>query len=264
LLSGIVGSLAGWRFAIVTTAAGTLVGTLICILLLQEDRGVSAADAGKRLRLHVLQEKPAVLMMFAYGAHMWEQYGMRAWMAAFLSTAFLEYGYSKTAAAGYGASLTAVIVAAGGFSTCLAGFLSDRMGRTKTASAIMMVSASFSVTFGWLLGLPPIILVVVGVAYSFFVVAETPILSTGLTELVPSHSVGAAMGFQTLIGFLAATASPTVFGWVLDWAGPGQSATRTAWAVAFGILGAGALIGPVALAIVRHLPGSEKMADGKR
>jgi hypothetical protein len=47
LLSGIVGSLAGWRFAIVTTAAGTLVGTLLCLALLQGDRGVMAGDAGK-------------------------------------------------------------------------------------------------------------------------------------------------------------------------------------------------------------------------
>jgi len=263
LLSGIVGSMAGWRFAIVTTAVGTLVGTLLCLTLLQDDRGVAAGDAAKRLRLEVLREKPALLMILAYAAHMWEQYGMRAWMAAFLTASFMGAGYGKAEAAGFGAGLTAVIVAAGGFSTCLAGILSDRMGRARTASSIMLVSAAFSLGFGWLLGFSPIVVVLIGIAYSFFVVAETPVLSTGLTELAPPHAVGAAMGFQTLIGFLAATASPTVFGWVLDWTTPPQVNVPVRWGWAFGMLGLGALVGPIALTIVRRLPGSERMAAGK-
>jgi MFS family permease len=184
-------------------------------------------------------------------------------MAAFLAMSFLQSGYDKIRAAGLGASLTAIIVAAGGFSTCIAGVLSDRIGRTRTASTIMIISATFSLGFGWLLGLPPVILVVVGIAYSFFVVAETPVLSTGLTELAPPHAVGAAMGFQTLVGFLAATASPTVFGWVLDRTNPGQGDGPTNWGWAFLVLGLGALVGPLALSIVRRLPGSDRMADGK-
>jgi MFS family permease len=263
LLSGIIGSMAGWRFAIVTTAAGTLVGTLLCLILLQDDRGVAAGDAARRLRLEVLRDKPALLMMLAYGGHMWEQYGMRAWMAAYLTASFMRAGYVKTEASGFGAGLTAVIVAAGGFSTCIAGILSDRMGRTRTASTIMLISAAFSLGFGWMLGLPPMMLVLAGVVYSFFVVAETPVLSTGLTELAPPHAVGAAMGFQTLIGFIAATASPTVFGWVLDWTNPTQGNMPSQWGWAFGILGLGALVGPMALSVVRRLPGSEKMAAGK-
>jgi MFS family permease len=71
------------------------------------------------------------------------------------------------------------------------------------------------------------------------------------------------MGFQTLIGFIAATASPTVFGWVLDWTNPTQGNMPFQWGWAFGILGLGALVGPVALTVVRRLPGSEKMAAGK-
>lgn len=258
LLSGIVGGLAGWRMAIVTTAAGTLVGTLLCLVLLQDDRGVAVADPSKRLRLEVLQSRPALLLMVAYAGHMWEQYGMRAWMPAFLTASLLGVGYGRALASGYAASLTAIIVSAGGFSTCLAGILSDRMGRTRTATCIMLVSAGFSLGFGWLLGLPPALLVVIGVTYHFFVVAETPVLSTGLTELVPANSVGAAMGFQTLFGFLAATASPAMFGWVLDRGGSGS------WGWAFGILGLGALVGPACLTVVRHLPESSRMANGKR
>jgi MFS family permease len=159
--------------------------------------------------------------------------------------------------------LTALIVAAGGFSTCIAGVLSDRMGRARTASTIMLISAAFSMGFGWLVGLPPALLVLAGVAYSFFVVAETPILSAGLTELAPPHSVGAAMGFQTLIGFLAATASPTVFGWILDTTNPGQGSAPTTWGWAFVVLGLGALVGPMALSIVRRFPESGRMAAGK-
>jgi MFS family permease len=268
LLSGMVGSVAGWRFAIITTAAGTLVGMLLCVPILQDDRGIPATEPGRRLRLEVLRNQPAMLLIVAYAAHMWEQYGMRAWMAAFLAASFLQIGYSKAEATGYGASLTAIIVAAGGFATSLAGILSDRIGRTRTASGIMLISAVFSLGFGWLIGLPPLVLVLVGLLYSFFVVAETPVLSTGLTELAPAHSLGAAMGFQTLIGFIAASASPTIFGWVLDrtnptLAGP-QAGPPQVWGWAFAMLGVGALVGPGALAIVRRLPASAQMAGGKR
>jgi MFS family permease len=268
LLSGLVGSLAGWRLAIVTTAAGTLVGTLLCAWVLQDDRGVAAADAGRRIRLEVVRNRPALLMVLAYATHMWEQYGMRAWMAAFLAASFVQTGYSKAEAVGYGATLTAIIVAVGGFATGLAGIASDRIGRTRTASAIMLISAGFSLTFGWLLGRSLVLLVLCGLAYSFFVVAESPVLSTGLTELVPHSSLGAAMGFQTLIGFLAAIASPAVFGWVLDWTNPVAAGTQGGvpgiWGWAFGMLGLVALVGPVALTIVRRLPASARMANGKR
>ena len=267
LLSGLVGSVAGWRFAIFTTAAGTLVGTLLCLAILQEDRGVTRQDAGGHLRREVLRNRPALLLILAYAAHMWEQYGMRAWMAAFLAASFVHIGYSKGEATGYGASLTAIIVAVGGFATGLAGMLSDRIGRTRTATAIMLLSAGCSLGFGWLMGLSPVVLVLAGVAYSFFVVAESPVLSTGLTELVPSRCVGAAMGLQTLVGFVAATASPAVFGWVLDLSNPartsGPGGMPLVWGWAFGVLGVGALVGPLALAIARRLPTSAKMAGGK-
>ncbi len=267
LLSGLVGSVAGWRLAIVTTATGTLVGTLLCRTVLQEDRAITAMDAGRRLRLEVLRNKPALLMIVAYAAHMWEQYGMRAWMAAFLAASFLQTGYSNAQGTGYGAGLAAVIVAAGGIATGLAGSLSDRMGRIRTASAIMLISAACSLGFGWLMGLSPAVLVLAGLVYSFFVVADSPVLSTGLTELVPPHSVGAAMGVQTLVGFLAATASPAIFGWVLDWTNSNPTGAEggilLTWGWAFAILGLGALIGPAALAIVRRLPESAKMAAGK-
>lgn len=264
LVAGLVGGVAGWRAAIVTTSAGTLVGLLLCLVLLQDDRGVAAGDAAKRLRLEILKNKSALLMMVAYAAHMWEQYGMRAWMPAFLMVSLVGSGFGKAQATGYAASLTAIIVAAGGFSTCLAGMLSDRLGRTRTASIIMLVSAAFSIGFGWLLALPPYALVIIGIAYSFFVVAETPVLSAGLTELVPTTSVGAAMGFQTLIGFVAATASPAVFGWILDATNVEDMASPRVWGWAYTVLGLGALVGPISLAIVRRLPESAKMAAGKR
>ncbi len=76
------------------------------------------------------------------------------------------------------------------------------------------------------------------------------------------------MGFQTLIGFIGATASPTVFGLILDKTNATLSSAQggmpTVWGWAFGILGLGALIGPAVLVVVRRLPASAQMAGGKR
>lgn len=52
---------------------------------------------------------------------------------------------------------------------------------------------------------------------------------------------------RSVIGFGAGVVSPFVFGWALDLAGGGKSATDAfAWGIAWTTLGLGALLGPVA------------------
>ncbi|MBI4391882.1 MAG: MFS transporter, partial [candidate division NC10 bacterium] len=215
----------------------------------------------------VLRNTPPHLMIGGYAGHMWEMYGMRAWMAAFLTASFFSMGYELERAAGIGANATAAIVAVGGFATGLAGMLSDRIGRTRTVTLVMSLSAACSFAFGWLFGASPSLLLAVGLLYSFLVVAESPVLSAGLTELVAGRYLGAAMGLQTLFGFLAASLSPPIFGYILDLTNP-QAAARgaagmTEWGYAFSILGAGALLGPVCMAVLRQLPACARMANGR-
>ena len=268
LLSGLVAAVGGWRLAILTTAFGALVGSILSLVVLADLPAITIPATPRRLTSEVLRNRPALLLVVAYAGHMWEQYGMRGWMVAFLAASLLHRGAEPAEATGMAATLTAIIVAIGGVATGLAGIVSDRFGRTTTIGGIMVGSGLCSLGFGWLFGSHTGLIVAVGLCYSFLVVAESPILSTGLSELVAPRYVGAAMGVQTLFGFLAASVSPAVFGYMLDLTNASAvgrtGAQPVVWGWAFTTLAVGALVGVGAMAALRRHPESIKMASGRR
>lgn len=265
-LAGVIASVGGWRLAILTTAFGALAGSLICLTVLWDLPSCSVVPATRRFAADVVRNRPAVLMMVAYAGHMWEQYGMRGWMVAFLAANIVAAGGEGSTASATAALLASVIVGVGGVATGLTGMLSDRIGRTSTVAVVMLSSAACSFGFGWLFGAPMSLILILGMLYSALVVAETPVLSAGLTELVSPAHLGAAMGIQTLFGFIAAAASPAVFGVILDHtngSGP-TDALASVWGWAFGSLGIGGVVGALAMWLVRRHPESLKMAGGRR
>lgn len=199
---------------------------------------------------------PVILVIAAYIAHMWELYGLRSWLAPFMVAAA---GGGTAGAASRGAILASLSVVLSATSTIIAGWLSDRWGRSLTAAVILIASATCSFIFGWLLAAPFWVIAVVGVIYSLTVAADSPIFSTSLTELVPREKLGRMMAWQTFLGYGAATLSPAAFGFILE-SFPGTPG----WGLAFGLLGAGAVIGPGLMLILRRLPESACLCNGKR
>lgn len=201
----------------------------------------SPAPKEKRRRLAL------ALLILAYAGHTWETYGLRSWLAPFLTVVLQN---RLPGGSSFAAALTAASVMLGAPSTLAGGWLSDRLGRTGTALAIMLTSAACSFTIGWLVQAPLGLLLPIGLLYSLTVLAESPILSTGLAEIAPPEKLGRLMAWQTLVGYLAATAAPPFFGLLLD-CFPGPEG----WALAFSSLGAGALTGAALLFCLRFLPG---------
>lgn len=164
-------------------------------------------------------------------------------------------------ATSYGAVFSAVIILAGGFSTALAGALSDRFGRVRTIQAIMFSSAACSLLFGWIRPWPAVLVILISLVYGFLVTAESSVLSTSVTELVPFEYLGSAMAVQSFVGWTAAAIAPAAFGMVLDLTNPaalvGALGYTPQWGPAFFILGLGALIGPPAVGLARKISGFE-------
>lgn len=265
-LTGAVASVAGWRPAFVACSAGVYAGALLSLFVFRGYRPTIHEKSDQSFQKEIVRNRPAFLMILGYGSHMWEMYGMRSWLAPFFAALLISHGTAREAATGWSATAAAAIVGIGTFSTALTGTLSDRLGRTKTISLVMLGSAAISFTFGWLVNGPPVLALVVGLAYGYLVVAESPVFSTGLTELVAPGYLGAAMGLQSLVGYSLGMISPTVFGWALDlcrgWEPlPGFSGE---WGVAFATAGAGALAGPIFMAMLRRCPESSRMAGGRK
>ena len=256
----------GWRIAFMACSAGVLGGALLSIPIFHGYQPVTRTRSTGGYNAEVLKNRPALLMILGYGAHMWEMYGMRSWLAPFFTSALVGWGVETGRATGLAATIAAVLIGIGAFSTAITGTLSDRFGRTTTISMVMLASALLSFSFGWLINTNIWLTLAAGLIYGYLVVAESPVFSTGLTELVIPGYLGAAMGLQSLIGYSLGMISPTVFGWVLDafrgWQPlPGISGQ---WGLAFASVGVGALAGPIFMWMLRRSPESLKMANGKR
>jgi len=256
----------GWRAAFVAGSVCVYVGTLASLLIFRGYKPTMHARVKKGLTAATLGNRSALLMIMGYASHMWEMYGMRGWIAPFFTASLIAHGSSKGAAAGWAATAAAVAIGTGTFSTALTGSISDRAGRTKTISLVMVGSAFCSFGFGWLINWHPAVCMCAGLVYGFLVAAESPVFSTALTELVEPSYLGAAMGMQSLIGYSFGMVSPTLFGWALDvthnWHPLGSFSVD--WGMAFGTAGLGALMGPVFMWFLRRLPESEKMAGGRK
>lgn len=266
LITGTVTSVAGWRTAFITCSAGVFLGILLSFAVFKDYVHVHSIKTEEETYMTaVIKNRPAMLIILGYGSHMWEMYGMRSWLAPFFTASLIQYGVTHGTATGWASTAAALIVGVGTLATAITGSISDRIGRTKTISLVMIASAALSFTFGWLINTSPLITLAVGVIYGYLIVAESPVFSTGLTELVPPAYLGAAMGVQSFVGYSLGMIAPTVFGWMLDlckgWEPiPGISGD---WGVGFATCGLGALAGPFLMYKLRKNAASSRMASGK-
>jgi MFS family permease len=261
--------LAGWRGAFVVTACFPLLGMVIGYWSLRDVPNIvhaSPSGHGNFSRLlEVVRNKPAMLSIWGYTFHAWELLGLWAWLPAFLAAAAITGGSGGTAAASLGATLTALTYLAAVVGSVLGGSLSDRFGRTAVTLLLSVASLVCSFSFGWMVGLPMFLLVVVAIFYNVTGVADSSIHSTTLTELTDPRYLGAAYSLRSVLGFGAGAISPWVFGLVLDWGRTGGSLPdHVVWGLAWSTLGLGGLLGPVVIWRLRRMPEAAKLAGGKR
>lgn len=257
-----------WQMAFLITSLITFLGALIPFMVLREMEERKPQPAAREFKKELLTNKPALLLIAGYSAHAWELEGMRAWTPAFLIACYLALGSSKDYALQAGSSFSSLLYIMGVFSTMIAGYLSDRFGRTTIIIFMMLLSILCSFSMGWLIGHPMGWILAIALLYGFAVIAESPVFSSGLTEVVSPNYLGTALGFRSLIGFGVGALVPTVFGFILDFTNPGQKESGLAyipvWGWAFTSLGLVALIGPWAMIKLRSLPESNLMAGGKK
>jgi len=250
-ITGILHSLWGWRWAFFITSLGPIVGGIIALFKLGDVVKTKAEEDARIPLREVLKNRPALMMIGGYAAHMWELFGMRGWIVAFLTACLLTAEYDMGKAVSFSAVIAGAMTLAGALSNTLGGALSDRFGRTNTIVIMMLGSGLLSLLIGWTRGFPIALILPLSLLYGFLVVGDSSVISTGVTELAQPGGLGRTLALQSLLGWGAASLSPIAFGYILDLTNSANALSQFGyvpnWGWAFMILGIGELIGPLIL-----------------
>jgi MFS family permease len=225
-----------WRVVIVTTSALTLVGGAVTLLAIREGPyPFPTAVFDPRQVRRILGHRGTRLAIVGYLCHMWELYAMWAWFLTFFTAALSEHGRTDPVFAAY---VTFGVFVAGGVANYTGGVFGDRLGRERTAIAMMAVSATCSATIGLLMAAPLWLLVAVGLGWGYSVVGDSVQFSALVTELADQSFVGTALTLQMALGFLLTAATIWLVPLMVGVVG---------WQWAFAVLAVGPLGGIVAM-----------------
>jgi MFS family permease len=243
LINGAVAQVLDWHAAFELAAATALAAALIAVTLSSSRPAPGAANASHPFDFRpVFRNRAAMGYILGYAGHVWELFGVRSWMVAFLAFALSlqpgAWGPSPTAAATL-ASLLAVAASIGGAD------LAVRFDRIRVCSAAMLASAALSLVIGFTAALPYGLVVALVLLHNVLVQLDSAALTTGAVLVADPARRGATIAIHSLMGFGGGFLGPLAFGMVLDLGG--GSSSVAAWGLAFASLALVVAPGPLAL-----------------
>lgn len=260
-IGGNLSATLGWKTAFSITSIGPIIGALVSWKYLPNEQYASTQRKTSYSMAKVLKNRGVLLVILLYMAHTWEVFGLRNWMTAYLTTARTNAGYSLSEATITGSSLAGIATVIAAFATASIAAISDRVSRTKTIIIVLLLGFIFVFGLGFTLEFPWIIVVLVTIFAAFLSNADSAVISTTLTEVVPPGYLGRTLAIYSFLGFLAGSISPYIFGKTLDTAialGLGNDiSSGIPWRWAFLTLAAGSLIGLVSAQLLHHRKYSE-------
>lgn len=240
LVSQIVAESWNWRAAFIVTSAGPLVMIAVCAML----RPIRPKPSGGRLLdfAPVVRNKPAMGFVLGYGAHCFELYGIRTWLVAFWTFVVANNANSAILSPIAVSFLFSVIAMP---SSILGNELALKIGRHRAITLVMTGSATIAILIALFAGKTALFLLPLILLYAVTVNADSGALTSGMTMAAHPQNRGATMAMHSTIGFGFAALGSWGVGMGLDVAGGPLSAAG--WSIAFGMLAAGILLGPLAL-----------------
>ena len=230
----------GWRWAFYLTAIGPLAMVAVCLGM--------APTRPVRSERHlfdfrpVFRNRPALGYILGYGAHCFELYALRTWIVAFWT-----YVVDRNSGSALMEPITVSVIAAVlAMPSSIAGNeMAIRFGRHRAIVAFMCIAGVVAALLGAAASASPAILLGLLLVYSVAIPADSGALTSGMTTSADPAYRGATMALHSTVGFALSAVGGWAVGVALD-AGGGM-ATSTGWQMAFLVMAAGGLLGPVAL-----------------
>lgn len=237
-IAGLCIYLSGWRLAFQVAGLASVLGAALLFLALAKvENKISGSAASGDITTELRENRESRTLLGGYVGHCWELLGMWSWAPSFLAASLVLHGNSVAAAAQVSAGLITLLHVVGAVAALIMGGLSDRIGRKPVLIWNTALAAGFSFTIGWLVYIDPYFLFVLMLAYSFFAIGDSSVLSTTTAERINPSCLGALLAIRSLLGFIAGAASPVVFGLTIDWLRALQATEEQVWGTAFATLG---------------------------
>ena len=248
-----------WRDAYLLVSMVSFASLPMTYLLLRDHGRGALMESSGRLDLSVLKNPPVRYLILGYSLHALQLYAVRVWLPVFLVGVLVARGIDDAQAAVTAATVGGLALAAGAIGPLMGGIISDRLGRTMSATAIFALSGACAWVIGWTVDIPWSLIILLGVVYGWAIAADSAIYQTGITEVANPMQLGSTMAVQSSIGFMGGVIGPILFGGILD-----VSPEAARWGIAFSALGVLALVAIAGLQRLRTLPESRLLAGGKR
>ncbi len=235
-----------WQVVLVATSLLTLAGGLTAEWLGRDGPfAFSRARFDPRQARNALSNRAVRLASIGYFGHMWELFAMWAWFGTFFAGVLALHHVSV---AGWGPRRMAALgafgaIGVGAAGSWVGGVLSDRWGRAEAAGLAMALSGSTAVTIGFARSLPAWVVLLLGLFWGFWVVADSAQFSTVVTEAADPSYVGTAVTLQLAIGYVLSVVTVWLVPLVVSAGG---------WSWAFVMLAPGPAVGVAAMARLRH------------
>lgn len=242
-----------WKAVVGATSAMTVISAVLMARYANEGpHRYARATFDPRQIGRVLRNKPVMLANIGYFGHMWELYAMWGWFLAFSQAALSQHGLGSS----YASFFTFMVVASGAVGCVVGGLMADRIGRTATTAAMMLISGTCALVIGFTFDAPLWLFSVVALIWGITVIGDSAQFSAMVTEVGESSSVGTALALQMGLGFaLTAVAIRIV---------PDVAAYLGGWQWTFVVLAPGPFIGVAAMLALRKLPEATKIAHGRK
>lgn len=248
-VAGEAAALGGWPTAFWLGAAGHLLAAIVVALATRPqvpEGGTAQSHPLQALDPRpVLRNAPAMAYVLGYAAHIWEMFGFRTWVVAFLGFALMADGGTATFAGLTPTQIATLLLLLGLPSSVLGNEAAVRFGRRRVLRLVMGGSGLLACALGWLAAAPVWILIGACVLYGILMMADSAALTAGTVAAAEVDRRGLTMALHTTIGFGAGVIGPAVSGVALD--AFGGQAVLSGWIAAFVVLGVGGLLGPIAL-----------------
>ena len=242
-----------WQLVIVVTSGLTLAGGLVAELVGRDGPfPFPAAVFDPTQTRRAFADRGVRLATLGYFGHMWELYAMWAWFSVFFADRLVAGGtVDPYRQAGFA---TAAVIGVGGIGCYVGGILGDRWGRTRTTSLAMVISGTCAVLIGLVRSAPVPVVLLVGLVWGFWVVADSAQFSAIVTELADQRYVGTAVTLQLAAGFTLTVLTIWLIPEAEDW---------LSWRWAFAPLAAGPAVGVWAMLRLLRSPEAVRIAGGR-